>query len=372
MNSRLLLAGILVMACVRGAAGQGNASLASEGGAEAASDVGKYANFDQLLNKQTGSMRFFGRVAMAAGKLPWNPIPVVATCDGRVRYNTEADAKGGFYIEPPPRNSEVISQKRDPEHVSPAELVGCSIGAVVEGYTSTHVIIANRSLEDDPSVGTIVLTRDERSAGAIVSATTDAAPPEALKEFEKAHGDDLDGHTASERRHLQRAVSLDPGFAEAWYHLGVLEERSNQQNALSDYRKAAAADVRYIAPWEPIAAIAAVEKKWTAVVDATNQALKLDPVGTPEIWYFNAVGNYNLGNRTLAEASAETSLAMDPSHRAPNTEQLLAVIMAGRGEYVSALEHLRHSLSYTPPGPNADLIRQQIAQLEKVVPQSSR
>jgi len=372
MNSKLLMAGILVMALARGAAGQGNPSIANNGGAEAVSDVGKEANFGELLNRQTGSMQFFGRVAMAAGKLPWDPIPVVVTCDGKVRYNTVADAKGGFYIEPPARNSEVLSQKRDPQHVEPAELVGCSVAAVVEGYVSTHVMIANRSLEDDPSVGTITLTRDERSAGAINSSTTQTAPPEAQREFEKAHSDDLAGHAASARRHLQRSVSLDPNFAEAWYHLARLEEDNNPQSALSDFRKAAAADPRYISPWEPMAALAATEKKWQAVVDATNQALRLDPAGTPEVWYYNAVGNYNLGNRTLAEGSAETSLAMDSSHRAPNTEQLLAVIMAGRGEYEDALEHLRHSLSYTPPGPNADLIRQQIAQLEKVVPQSSK
>jgi regulator of sirC expression with transglutaminase-like and TPR domain len=63
---------------------------------------------------------------------------------------------------------------------------------------------------------------------------------------------------------------------------------------------------------------------------------------------------------------------MDPSHRAPNTEQLLAVILAGRGEYAGALEHLRHCLTYMPPGPNVDMVKQQIAQLEKVVPPTAK
>ena len=51
---------------------------------------------------------------------------------------------------------------------------------------------------------------------------------------------------------------------------------------------------------------------------------------------------------------------------------LLAVILASRGEYAGALDHLRHCLTYMPPGPNADLIRQQVAQLEKVVPQQAK
>jgi hypothetical protein len=44
---------------------------------------------------------------------------------------------------------------------------------------------------------------------------------------------------------------------------------------------------------------------------------------------------------------------------------LLAVILAGKGDFAGALAHLRSSLTYVPPGPNADLLKQQIAQLER-------
>ena len=372
MKFQLLIAAILSLSCVSwtGMQGQVSPSTGSNGGGpEESSTVGKDANFGELLNKQTGSLQFFGKVAMAAGKLPWDPITVVVTCDGKSRYNTVADPKGGFYIQAPARSSEVVSQKKDPNHAAPSELVVCSVGAVVEGFASTRVTIANRTLEDDPSIGTIMLTPDERATGSIVSLTTESAPADALKEFDKAHNDDLDKHFDSARRHLQKAVSIDPKFAEAWYHLGQVEEKENShQEALNAYEKAAAADPSYISPYEPIAELSALQKNWQAVTDATNQALKLNPAGTPQVWYFNAVGNYNLGNRAQAETSAETSLSMDPSHRAPNTEQLLAVMLAGRGEYASALEHLRHCLTYMPPGPNVDVVKQQIAQLEKVVP----
>jgi hypothetical protein len=59
---------------------------------------------------------------------------------------------------------------------------------------------------------------------------------------------------------------------------------------------------------------------------------------------------------------------MDPLHTQPNTEQLLAVIQAARGDYTDALQHLRSCLTYIPAGPNADIIKQQIAQLEPLVP----
>jgi hypothetical protein len=224
------------------------------------SAVGKYANMDQLMNKQTGSMQFFGKVAMAAGKLPWDPIPVVVTCDGKSRYNTVADPKGGFYIQAPARSSEV-SRKRKIRTMRRRRSWWDAVSApLVEGFASTRVTIANRTLEDDPSIGTIMLSRDERSSGSSVSSTTESAPADALKEFDKAHNDDLDKHFDSARHHLQKAVSIDPKFAEAWYHLGQLEEKDNPQDALTAYEKAAAADPSYIPPYEPIAELSACKR----------------------------------------------------------------------------------------------------------------
>jgi len=176
----------------------------------------------------------------------------------------------------------------------------------------------------------------------------------------------------SARKHLEKAVSIYPNFAEAWYHLGKLQETDKPQDAMASLQKAVAADPAFISPYQEIAALSANDKRWTDVVSATEKALQLDPQGTPQIWYFNAVGNLNIGNKDVAETSAEKALAMDPGHVAPNTEQLLAVIKAGRGDYAGALKHLRHCLTYTPAGPGADLMKQQVAQLEKLVPQSAQ
>lgn len=369
MPLRWVLTGLLAFSCVLSSSpAQSGTSAANSGGAEGATDIGKDANFSQLMNHQAGSLQFYGKVEVAGGKLPWTPIPIVVTCAGKIRYSTFADAKGGFYISPAPRDSEVLTQAKDPAHAAPTQLIGCSVNAVAEGYTSKPLNIANRTVVDDPSLGTITLERQEGATGSITSATTAAAPADAAKEFDKARADDLAGHGGSARHHLEKAVSLDPQFAEAWYHLGKLEESENPAQALSAYQKAAAADPSYLPPYAGIAALSANDKKWQDVVNATNTSLHLNPAGTPEIWYYNAVGNFNTGNHTQAETSAENSLAMDPSHRAPNTEQLLAVVLASRGDYAAALEHLQHCLTYMKPGPNLDLVKQQVAQLEKVVP----
>ena len=55
---------------------------------------------------------------------------------------------------------------------------------------------------------------------------------------------------------------------------------------------------------------------------------------------------------------------MDPLHMQNNTEQLLAVILSQKGDNAGALQHLRNCLTYFPPGPNLELVKQQIAELE--------
>ena len=44
------------------------------------------------------------------------------------------------------------------------------------------------------------------------------------------------------------------------------------------------------------------------------------------------------------------------------------MILADKHDFAGALAHLRNCLTYLPSGPNADLVKQQVAQLEKMVP----
>lgn len=377
MERRLIIALLLIVSlvfstCTRCyAQATQSSAAASPHNAEATGDVGKYANWDQLAAHQHGSLSFQGKVVMAGGQLPWDPIPVVVACGGTPRYNTQTDAKGDFRIEAAPRASEVSPGKPDSKP-GPAELIGCNVHAVMQGFQSTTLTIANRSIVDDSDLGTITLQRDERTPGAVVSATTGSASKDALKDFDKARAEANNHHPDSAQHELEKAVHAYPQFAEAWYQLGKLEEAQKPQDAWDAYSKAVAADPQFTPPYVHLAAIAAQQKKWSEVVDATDHALQLNPEGTPQLWYYSAVGNYNLGRKEVAEKSANTSLAMDPSHVAPNTEQLLAVMLASRGDYSGALSHLRSCLAYIAPGPNADLIRQQVAQLEKVVPQTGK
>ena len=131
-----------------------------------------------------------------------------------------------------------------------------------------------------------------------------------------------------------------------------------------------AADPKFVLPYEQLAALAVKAEEWQEAADNTTQALQLDPAGyTSDCWYYDALAKFQLGKTEEAAASATKSLAIDPRHSVLNTEQLLAVILARKGEYAGAVLHLNNCLSYLPPGPLSDLVKQQIAQLEpKVTP----
>lgn len=352
---------------------QAKPATSSPGGdPETTSDFGKNANWQQMADHQHGSLAFTGRVAMAQGALPWDPIPIVVVCGGRKQYNTQADQKGRFRIEPTVRASEVSPDKPGSKSSVPAQLIGCSVRAELEGFQSSSLTIANRTFMDDADIGTLTLTLDEKRRGSAESSTTATAPKEARKAFDKARAEANEGHAEGAQKDLEKAVHLYPQFAEAWYQLGKMEEAQKPQEAAEAFAKAVAADPQFVPAYMHVALLAAGQKKWQAVVEATGHSLELEPAGTPQVWYLDALGHMNLGEKEVAEKSAMQSLAIDPGHVAPNTEQLLAVILASRGDYAGAVRHLQSSLTYTPPGPNADLMRQQVEQLQKLAPNAAK
>ena len=377
MNLKLFIAGLAGITLSGAAFAQAGGSAAAAGaanatkGPEMSSGFGKDANFDRTLAQQHGGMYFSGKVAVDGGTLPWDPIPVIVDCSGVVKYNTRTDAKGSFAIQDSGRirtSSELVPQAGAPKQLTAADLIGCQVKASLAGFRSSAITIANGNLSDDPNIGTITLHLDEHALGYGVSATTAAAPPDALKKFEKARSEAMNNNPDGAQHDLQKAVQIDPKFAEAWYQLGKLQQQSKPEDALASFEKAIAADPQFVSPYQPMAELAASQKKWQEAADATDSYLKLDPKGTAPIWYLNAVGKFNTGNKDAAEASARKALAMDPRHtQVQNTEPFLAIILASKGELEECLDHLRNSLTYIPSGPSADAIKQNIAKVEQAL-----
>src|SRR5258708_38926013 len=87
-----------------------------------------------------------GNVTLAGGALPWDAIPVTVTGDGKIRYTTNTDAKGGFGIAPSdPLGS--TTGKADSKPLA-TQFVGCNIDASFPGFNSSPNLGRNRKLLD--------------------------------------------------------------------------------------------------------------------------------------------------------------------------------------------------------------------------------
>ena len=330
--------------------------------AETSAILNTNRDFETLLKTGRKGNFFAGGVKLEDAALPWDSIPVTVTCDEKVRFTTSTDRKGNFIIAfPESPGSTTI--KADAKPVA-SQFVGCAVDATLSGYDSSSLPIATRNIADTPNLGTIILRHESGSANASVSSTSASAPKDAAKSFEKARSEWFDNKPDRAQRDLQKAVEQYPQYAEAWYQLGKLQEAANSPEAINSFSKAVAADPNFAPPYGHLASVGAQNADWKVVVDATNRALELTPRGSIQIWYFHALGNFQIQKMDIAEASAKKSLSMDPLHMQTNTEQLLAVILSQKGDNAGALQHLHNCLTYFPPGPNLELVKQQIAALE--------
>ena len=302
----------------------------------------------------------WGKIVIEGNPLIWEPIAVVVSCaSGKTALTTGAGPDGRFAIT---RVNLPTAYTLDGDVRTQMEqhFEGCAVRGELAGYRSTSDTITEHVLRDKPFLGDIVLTPQENAPGSEIS-TVSGGVPEAQQYFQKAHDDWMRRDTKAAETKLEQVVKADPKFAEAWYLLGRLEATTDLKAATESLKQANAADPRFVSPCAWLAMIAIQNRNWQEASQWASQALALDPEGTPRIWYENAVADYRLGKNEAARNAAEHALAMDPEHRVQNTEEILALTLVSKGDYSAALEHLRSSLTYVPAGPDAELIKRQIA-----------
>jgi tetratricopeptide (TPR) repeat protein len=323
-------------------------------------ESGLYGYWNNMTGQGRAGGALLGKVAVEGEPLLWNPIVVSVLCNGATAYNTQTDAKGNFGIILAPTSTEP-----DAKRLMESKFEDCTVQANFTGFHSSSITITQHHLRDEPDLGTITLSRSGgRAAATAISTTIESAPVAAVKAYDKARTELIDQKPDKARRDLEKAVQAYPTFAAAWYQLGILQEVENSGDARGSFARAAAADPQFVLPYEQLAALDAQGQKWQDVLDNTNHALSLDPGGTIHTWYFNALANFQLGKTDAAEAAALKALTLDPAHTVPHVEQLVAVILAKKGDYAGALSHLRNCLTYLPSGESADMVKKQIALLE--------
>jgi Tfp pilus assembly protein PilF len=330
-----------------------------------------YGYWTHITDQDRAGGVLLGKVAVEGEMLPWQPILVSLRCKDATVYTTQSDPRGDFAVIPN-RIPGALSLQGDRQRQMQTYFEGCVLEGFLTGFRSTKITLSQHILRDDPNVGTITLSRDSQARATAMSASSQNAPGGATKHWTKA-GEYMMAEKADKaQRELEKAVQAYPGFADAWYELGRLEMQSSPRDARACFEKASAADPNFVPPYEQLAALAAQQQDWQGVIDNTNRFLQLDPDGSMAVWYYNALANFQLGYANPAQSSAETLMKADPLHNIRNGEQLLAAILARKADYTGALAHLQNCLTYIVEGPDANLLKEEIAQLQKKISPPSR
>jgi tetratricopeptide (TPR) repeat protein len=307
----------------------------------------------------------WGKVVVDGNPLVWEPIPIALSCStGKTDLTTGAGPDGRFAITRVNLPT-VYTVDGDVRRQMEQHYEGCTVRAEVAGYRSTADTITEKVLRDKPFLEDITLTPEENAPGTDISSVTGSASPEAQAYFRKAHEEWLHRNPDAAKGDLEQVVRIDPNFAEAQYLLGRLQATSDLKAATDSLKQAQAIDPRFVPPCVWLATIAIQKRDWQEASAWASRALELNPAGTARIWYENAVADYRLGKNEAARAAAEHALAVDPEHNLQNAEDVLALALINKGDYSGALAHLRNSLTYVSAGPDADLIKRQIAFVEQ-------
>ncbi|MGA3095153.1 MAG: tetratricopeptide repeat protein [Bryobacteraceae bacterium] len=354
----LFLAAVLIV---------GPAFSQSRGGAGSIGPAGMGATTpNQSTLSVSTTWQLSGRVTFEDGTVPTQPVYVESVCNGIPRKEAKIDPQGGFSFRLGRGSGDsVMNAENAADHLGAGAVTSaneCVIRASLPGFTSDRISLVGHE-EHHPDLGTIMLHKN--GEGSADSATSKQAPKDARKAFDKASQAAKARKFDEAAKDYQTAVSLFPGYAEAWYQLGQAQIALKQTGeARKSLNAAIQADEKYITPYLQLADLEMSAQNWNAVVDVTGRMLKLAPAGYPQAYLMNGMASYQLHDADGAEKSARAGLQIDRSNQAPKLYQVLASVLLVHGDYAGAATQLKKYLEVAPTAQDASMVRAQIAQLE--------
>jgi tetratricopeptide (TPR) repeat protein len=242
----------------------------------------------------------------------------------------------------------------------------CEMMAVLAGYRSDSMRLAVRSTMDDTRIPAIVLFPLSRADVLAVSVTTEMAPKNARKAYEKGLAAMKAQDWDAAGRELARAVKVYPKFAAAWLEFGVaLEKRGDMAAAVQAWQAAVKADGNYLLPYEKLATYADRKEQWDEAARYSSAWIQLDPEDFPAAYLLNAIAKARLQRLDDAERAARAGLLIDQNRRMPRLSYVLGLILAQKRQYAESAERFRDYLKYMPNAKDAEIVREQVAKLDQ-------
>ncbi len=336
-----------------------------------------------------------GRVATNDNTPVPNDLLVERVCNANVRQQVYASGRGDFSMQLGSRTDAFldasggpISRYGQPNKDSDMgiplrELKNCELRASASGFHSKVIsLVSLDTTLGNVDVGVIVVQRSKKIQGMMVSATPYKAPKDARRAYEKGLEAEWNGKLADARKYFEAAVGIYPSFTRAWFQLGnVLRKENDKEAARKAYAQATTIDSKFVPPYFSLASMAYDSGNWSEVLsltrhileldplryaNATGYILDLDPLDYAEIYFYNAVANYNLNKIEDAEKSGLMAEHLDVRPRFPSLHLLLAEIFARKNKYALAISEIRTYLELAPHAKNADQLREQLVKLENL------
>jgi len=328
-----------------------------------------------------------GRVMLEDGTAPTEQVVMQTVCNGIPHSEGYADSKGYFSLELG-SNRGVIQDASEYSSsgsnmgaltggTSPfgggnmsgdRKYMGCDLQGKLAGYRSQSVSLSGRRPMDDPNVGTILMHRmGGQEEGITVSMVSLAAPKDAKKAYDKGMDAVKKKKFEDAQNNFEKAVERYPKYALAWYELGRLRMSQDQFDiARGSFGEAIKADPKFVLPYVSLAYLELQAKRWQQLVEVTEKTIKLDPFDYPQSYFFNSVAHFNMRELEEAEKSALQAERLDTRNEFPQLHHLLGMVLADRKDWDGAASRFRNYLKLSPKAENADAVRKQLSQVERI------
>jgi tetratricopeptide (TPR) repeat protein len=171
-------------------------------------------------------------------------------------------------------------------------------------------------------------------------------PSKAVKEFERSLKAAQSGDFQSAAEHLQKAIRIDPDFAEAHNNLGASYIGLNQyERAISEFQLSIALDSKIAETHRNLGLGLFLLRRYAEAELAARRALELDPQRNTARYTLGRILAAEGGSSTEAEHLLRQSMADFPDARLP-----LAQVLLNKGANERAADELRIYLQ--SPGAN--------------------
>jgi len=340
-------------------------------------------------------MFLVGRVATNDGTLLPSNVMIERVCNARIRQQVYANSHGDFsmqlgsmadsFVDATAEGASQLGQssRATGMGIPRRELANCELRASVSGFHSSVISLVDLSeFGSSVDVGNIVVERLVKIDGRAVSAALYRVPKEARSAYEKGVDAEKNSRLPEAHQYFERAVKIYPKFANAWFRMGaVLQKQSQNDEARAAYTQATRVDSKFLPPYLSLSLLACRAENWTEVLNLTGHILAqdplnyahvpgyildLDPLDYAEAYFYNSLANYKLGKVAEAEKSGLKAEHLDVRPRFPQLHLLLADIFTQKSDYETAIAELETYLDLVPQAKNADRVRAQVAQLERL------